>query len=464
MNVNSSSKRTTKLIRMGVIVALVATLFLVQSSTILAEYAPWINVTSVVPNANVTIALYNLPPNSSFQVQMGEYGTAGIGGYHSAGFTTGDESYSEKTFSIPVALYDEALIDVRISGAGVAASCSFYNTGTVVTPDDPTPGGYGGIPTTSIKSVVVGESVTITTYNFPKEKDFTAYMGEFGTRGVGGIEVGTFYSAGGGSFELTFEIPDALADENLVAIRLQTADNYYYAYDWFYNQPGTTPVADPDPEEETEPDVNAGYTGYPLTTIVSNVDKTSVEVKVTNLPKEIDFAVTVGAFGTRGVGGVKVDEFNSADGGTQTFTFTVPDAYKDSHKLAIRLDSGYWFAYDWWVNNPSVASTTTVETTTTTTSSCTGWCAIPSTSFVSLDGNTVKFMAYNFEPNTQWVVTMGEFGTRGVDGVHVQTLTSVEGTFTILSEIPNSLLGLDKISIRFEQVDGPYYAYDWFNN
>jgi hypothetical protein len=464
MNANSSPKRSKtwiRLIRVGVIITLLTTLFLIQSSTISAEYSPWISISSVVPNANVSIALYNFPKNSTFFVQMGKSGTGGIGGYHSAGFTTGIEDYSVKTFEIPVALYDEAIIDVLISGAGVAASSTFYNTGT----EGPVPGPvYSPVPTTSIKNVEVGESVTVTTYNFPAEKDFVTYMGEFGTRGIGGIEVGTFYSAGGGSFELTFEIPEELADEHLIAIRLQTPDNHYYAYDWFVNQPAAVVEDEEEGEEETTPDINAGYTGYPLTTIVSSVAKTSVEVKVTNLPKEIDFAVTIGAFGTRGIGGVKVDEFNSGDGGTQTFTFDVPAAYAENHKLAIRLDSGIWYAYDWWVNNPAAVSSTT-PTTTTPASSCTGWCKIPSTSFVSLDGSTVTFMAYDFEPNTQWQVFMGAFGTRGVDGVFVQTLTSdADGTFSIMSEIPVSLIGLDKIAIRYEQVDGPYYAYDWFNN
>lgn len=460
MNVSSSSKLTHTLIRVGVIVALVATLFMLQSSTIQADYAPWISVSAVVANANVTIELYNLPQNTDFSVQMGKSGTGGVGGYYSAGFSTGTETYSAKNFEIPVALYDEALIDVRIVGGGIAVSTSFYNTGTVS--DDPTPGiVYAPIPTTSIKSVEVGESVTVTTYNFPAEKDFVAYMGEYGTRGVGGIDVGTFYSASGGSFELTFDIPESLADEHMIAIRLQTPDNHWYAYDWFYNQPSVPVVEETEAETvEAAPDPNAGYTGFPLTTIVSNVDKVSVEVKVTNLPKGIDFAVTIGAFGTRGVGGVKVDEFNSADGGTQTFTFDVPAAYAESHKLAIRLDSGRWYAYDWWVNSPvAVESSTTTATTTTMVPS-----NIPSTSFVVKEGGMVKFMAYNFEPDTEWIVKMGPFGTRGVDGVYIQSLTSVDGAFSIWSEIPASLADLDKIAIRFEQVDGPYYAYDWFNN
>ena len=475
MKINLSSKRFKGIVRIGVIITLLLTLFFVQSSTIQAEYNASISVISVVPNAKITMALSNLPKNSEFVVQMGQRGTAGIGGYYAASFATGTEAYSEKTFSIPTPLYDEAMIDVRITGDNFALSTFFVNTGTVEDPDpDPSPGGYGGIPTTSIKNVVPGDSVTVRTYNFPAGKDFVVYMGEFGTRGVGGIESGAFYSAGGGSFELTFTIPEALTDEHMIAIRLQTPGNTYYAYDWFYNQPyqgssGSVEVSDPEPADDGEyhfNTLNLNYSGYPTTSILSNEDKESVEVKVYNLPKDVDFSVTVGAFGTRGVGGATVASFNSGDGGTQTFTFDVPDTYKEYYKLAIRLDSGYWYAYDWWVNNPAAAgaSSSSSSTSSSSSSTCTT-CSIPSTSFVSLNADgSVTFMAYNFEPNTQWQVTMGAYGTRGVNGVFVQTLTSKDGSFTIKSEIPTELKDLEKIAIRFEQVDGPYYAYDWFVN
>ncbi len=467
MNVNSSSKRFSTILRIGVMLTLLVTLFLVQSSTILAGSTPSIVVSSVVPNAKVTIDLYNLPTNGTYEVQMGKRGTGGIGGYHAASFTTGSDSYYVKTFSIPTALYDEALIDVRVVGEGVSASTVFYNTGAYVAPS-PLPGGYGGIPTTSIKSVDKGVSVTLTTYNFPKEKYFTVTMGEFGTRGIGGLNVGEFYSAGGGSFELTFSIPEELADEELIAIRLETADKVYYAYDWFYNNPNQDSGGESEEGEESEGNstvisLNANYVGFPTTTILSSVDKTEVEVKVYNLPKEVDFVVKMGKFGTRGVGGIQVDDFNSGDGGTQTFTFEVPASLMEEHKLSIRIDSGIWYAYDWWVNNPSAAP---VPAPAPVTPSPSGWTKIPSTSFVSLDAGagSVTFMAYDFEPNTVWRVTMGAYGTRGVNGIFVQTLTSADGAFTITSEIPESLKDLNKIAIRYEQVDGPYYAFDWFNN
>jgi hypothetical protein len=42
-------------------------------------------------------------------------------------------------------------------------------------------------------------------------------------------------SGTGGAFSKTFTIPAALAGRYKIAIRLETASGYYYAYNWFYN-------------------------------------------------------------------------------------------------------------------------------------------------------------------------------------------------------------------------------------
>jgi hypothetical protein len=307
-----------------------------------------------------------------------------------------------------------------------------------------------GYPTTTILSSVAKTEVEVKVFNLPKEVDFDVTIGAFGTRGVGGTKVAEFNSGDGGTQTFTFTVPAAYKENYKLSIRLDSG--IWYAFDWWVNNPAAAPAGG-----VVVPDVNAGYVGYPTTTILSSVAKTEVEVKVFNLPKEVDFDVTISEFGKRGLSGQKVAEFNSGDGGTQTFTFTVPDAYKENYKLSIRLDSGIWYAFDWWVNNPDGVPEDNGNVSTS-------WSKIPTTSFVSLnDDGTVTFTAYNFEPNTQWRVLMGEFGTRGVGGVFVQNLTSVDGTFNITSEIPPELLVLEKIAIRFEQVDGPYYAFDWFS-
>jgi hypothetical protein len=86
-----------------------------------------------------------------------------------------------------------------------------------------------------ISSVVKDQSVTISAVNFPPGQDFTVRMGDFGTLAIGGMVITTFNSGAGGSFTATYPIPAAIAGSYKIAIRLESATGYYYAYNWFYN-------------------------------------------------------------------------------------------------------------------------------------------------------------------------------------------------------------------------------------
>jgi hypothetical protein len=97
------------------------------------------------------------------------------------------------------------------------------------------------IPTLSIESVVVDETVTIRTHNFPPDTTFLITMGHMGTLGIDGTPVGTLYSGPGGEMTATFPIPVLLKGLERIAIRAQS--NPFYAYNWFDNQ--TEPLPTP---------------------------------------------------------------------------------------------------------------------------------------------------------------------------------------------------------------------------
>jgi hypothetical protein len=78
------------------------------------------------------------------------------------------------------------------------------------------------IPTISIVSVQVDQSVTITSYNFPANDTYNVLMNFIGTRGVGGINVGTVNSGAGGSLTWTFNIPTSLKGQQRIAIRTES--------------------------------------------------------------------------------------------------------------------------------------------------------------------------------------------------------------------------------------------------
>jgi LysM repeat protein len=89
----------------------------------------------------------------------------------------------------------------------------------------------------------------------------------------------------------------------------------------------------------------------PTISIKSVVEDTSVTIRTANFPKNTDFVVRMGRYGTQGVNGVYVTTVNSGKGGEQTFKFTIPASLTERGRIAIRLESanGY-YAYNWFYN------------------------------------------------------------------------------------------------------------------
>ena len=132
------------------------------------------------------------------------------------------------------------------------AKDGFAQSGPIVQPATPVPtqpaqpapgSGPQEIPTITILSVVEDESVTIRTSDFPADTKFQVRIGKSGTGGVDGILVESFNSKKGGSFVITFEIPENLHKEKQIAIRLESSTGYY-SYNWFENDTFERPQSD----------------------------------------------------------------------------------------------------------------------------------------------------------------------------------------------------------------------------
>lgn len=202
-------------------------------------------------------------------------------------------------------------------------------------------------PTFQITGVNRDQNVTIRTSNFPANDTFVVRMGRMGTRGVGGIQVGTLNTGAGGTLTPTFNIPAELQGLPRIAIRLESPTSGYFSYNWFYNNNTGTATGGGDPP--TTP----GYSGIPTFSIQSVVRDQSVTIRTTNFPPNLEFEVLMGSIGTRGVGGVRVGTFNSGQGGTLTQTFTIPAGLQGLRQIAIRTQNvatGY-FSYNWFYNS-----------------------------------------------------------------------------------------------------------------
>lgn len=307
-------------------------------------------VASVKKDALVIIKGVDFPSDETFTVLMGDEGSKGIGGEEVGVLELNGETTFIESYNIPNSLQGEPKLDIRFESteSNLALFTTFENqTGASGgTDEDYNDGGSSDIPTIAILSVKEDESVTLKTHNFPAGREFEVLMGEMGTRGIGGIKVTTFSSGDGGSMTKTFSIPDALKGEAQIAIRLQTPDGVYFAYNWFYNN-----TADSDSNGSSNA-TTPGYTGIPTFSITAVEKGDTVTIKTHNFPADIDFKVLMGKMGTKGIGGTVVTQINSSAGGVFTETFDIPASLAGEERIAIRLESlsGGYYAYNWFYN------------------------------------------------------------------------------------------------------------------
>jgi hypothetical protein len=287
------------------------------------------------------------------------------------------------------------------------------------------------IPTFTIERVSVDESVSILAQNFPPSQDFVVTMGKSGTLGIGGIPVGVTNSGFAGAFSEVYPIPHELRGERQVAIRLQSPQGYF-SYNWFWNnlaQPAPIPI--------------------PFIQIESVVVNESVTIRTSNFPPDRVFTVTMGHMGTHGIDGIPVGTLNSGINGTITASYPIPQALKGLERIAIRTQSLPHFSYNWFNNQPfEVIETPTFRI-----------CGVNRDDLVIIRTNPT------FQPNRNFVVMMNFMGTLGTDGTIVGTFNSgPTGVVTAAFPIPSTMWAQDRIAIRAEQVDGPFFSYNFFDN
>ncbi|MDH5607048.1 MAG: hypothetical protein OEY93_09180 [Anaerolineae bacterium] len=206
---------------------------------------PYTNVINVVKDGEVTLQVFNMPPDKDLTVTMGPQGSKGINGIVIGNQTTGEGGNFVVTYAIPAQLYGSNFIAIRLQsttsshfaydlfqnedGYSSAAGAVAFN-GNWVLP-------AGTYPSTIINSVDPTVSVTVSGFNFTKNDFYTVKMGPLGSQGVGGFVVGTQYIDGTGTFTATYTIPAALVGLSEIAIRFESQNSVYYAYDWFWNIP-----------------------------------------------------------------------------------------------------------------------------------------------------------------------------------------------------------------------------------
>lgn len=90
----------------------------------------------------------------------------------------------------------------------------------------------------------------------------------------------------------------------------------------------------------------------PTIEILSVVRNKRVTIQTEDFPPLSTFSVTMGRYGTKGIGGIEVATTESGSGGSFNATYQIPYALRSHDRIAIRLQSeaGY-YSYNWFYNN-----------------------------------------------------------------------------------------------------------------
>ncbi len=316
-----------------------------------AVVIPTFSISAVSVDNSVTIQTHNFLASDNFTVTMGPYGTKGIGGTVVGTQASGAGGSFSATYTIPAGLHGSAKIAIRLQSSTSAYYSYnwFYNNDSPGSPPPAgagwPPAGAGTIPATNITAVNKDIDVTAKVSNFTTNDTYKVYIGAYGTKGVGGTNVGTQSTNANGKFTATYTIPPAYAGSYRLAIRWVSTTTGYYAYDWFVNDASAAPGG---------PGAVPGWSGIVPTFTITGVSKdNTVTIKGINFTQNDTYTVKMGAYGTLGVGGTVVGTQATNVNGKFTATFTIPGGLVGSAKIAIRLVSntnGAYYSYNWFNN------------------------------------------------------------------------------------------------------------------
>jgi LysM repeat protein len=153
---------------------------------------------------------------------------------------------------------------------------------------------------------------------------YTVYLSKYSGFSSGAYLVGSVTTDRNGSFEHIFRIPGRLNDIPKIYAHAKSGTDL--VSNWFINA---------DVED------NTGGVGAPemVLSIVSVKEDDTVKIKVTNMPANVTFDVTIGKAGSKGLKGHEVGELRDDDGGTLQGTFEIPSDYEGRAELDIRIEN-----------------------------------------------------------------------------------------------------------------------------
>jgi hypothetical protein len=185
------------------------------------------------------------------------------------------------------------------------------------------------IPDTGYSQRVYASSVredryaTLVGKNLVANMRYSVYLSRIGVHSTQSILVGSVYTDKYGAFTGTFNLPKKLVDRAKIYIYL-TNGRGDSVTNWFINA--------------TAKGSTGGVGMAAISLKVTEVKKSQVQIKATNLPANVPFSVYIGKAGSKGIGGTKVGVIMDDDGGGVKGAFDIPSSMVDRSKLDIRLE------------------------------------------------------------------------------------------------------------------------------
>jgi hypothetical protein len=202
-----------------------------------------------------------------------------------------------------------------------------------------------GSPVIEPVTVVPGAYVYVKISNLPVNTDFTVTEGPAGSRGLYGGIVSHFNSGAGGTQFFLFETHNSVRSNSSVDIRIDTEDGMA-AFATFAN---TQKMIQKDAGVVEIP-VTGGTTAAPIRSAISvlSVQKGGVvQVEIYNMPKNIEFSVSMSTAGQKKGGAFVGHVTRVSDLDALVTTFEIPTDVKNADTIDLHLTAP---GYSYFVN------------------------------------------------------------------------------------------------------------------
>ena len=195
-------------------------------------------ITDVNEDKDVTFKAAGAPAGAKLAVWFDwETSSGALKGQQSGTVKVGSDGTILATVKIPPAAKDRPSLRLRLQGLSGSSYLIYkwFTNADIATSGGSSSGSTGGLPYIVVTAVSKDNTVTIKAYKFP-QGEYVVRMDSGGSSAKNGIKVDTIEIKENKTYSATFDIPDDLAGEDTITIRIQSVDDAKtFAYTTFDN-------------------------------------------------------------------------------------------------------------------------------------------------------------------------------------------------------------------------------------